>query len=86
MGEASKFSQFLTLENQNLKLGVCLQNIKNSKINGQMPLDKQKLDQKSYYYLQNSVFLVFKILNSGIILKTFTHEVMVEVLKFQILC
>ena len=53
MGEISKSR---TLENQNLKLAVCLQNIKNSKSNGQIPLDKLKLNQKSYYYLQNSAF------------------------------
>ena len=31
-------------------------NIKNSKLNGQIPLDKLKLNQKSYLYLQNSAF------------------------------
>ena len=56
MGESSKFQKSWTLENQNLKLAVCLQNIKNSKLNGQIPLDKLKLNQKSYYYLQNSEF------------------------------
>ena len=56
MGESSKFPKSLTLENQNLKLAVCIQIIKNSKFNGQIPLDKLKLDQKSYYYLQNSAF------------------------------
>ena len=44
------------LQYQNLKLAVCLQNIKNPKINGQIPLDKLKLNQKSYHYLQNSAF------------------------------
>ena len=56
MGESSKFPKPWTLENQNLKLAVCLQNIKNSKFDGQIPLDKLKLNQKSYYYLQNSAF------------------------------
>ena len=56
MGESSKFPKSSTLENQNLKLGVCFQNIENSKLNGQIPLDKLKLNQKSYYYLQNSAF------------------------------
>ena len=49
MGESSKFPKSRTLENQNLKLAVCLQNIKNFKLNGQLPLDKLKLNQKSYY-------------------------------------
>ena len=57
MGESSKFPKSWTLENQNLKLAVCLQIIKKSKFNGQIPLDKLKLNQKSYYYLQNSAFL-----------------------------
>ena len=39
-----------------LKLAVCLQNIKSSKLNSQILLDKLKLNQKSYYYLQNSAF------------------------------
>ena len=56
MGESSKFPKFWTLEIQNLKLAVCLQNIKNSKLNGQIALDKLKLYQKSYYYLQISAF------------------------------
>ena len=56
MGESSKFLKSLTLKNQNLKLAVCLQNIKNSKFNDQIPLDKLKLNQKSYHYLQNSAF------------------------------
>ena len=56
MGESSKSR---TLENQNLTLAVCLQNyqnIKNCKFNGQISKDKQKLNQKSYHYLQNSAF------------------------------
>ena len=56
MGESSKFSKSWTKENYNLKSAVCLQNIKNSKLNSQLPLDKLKLNQKSYYYLQNSAF------------------------------
>ena len=56
MGESSKFPKSWTLENQNLKLAVCLQNIKKSKFNGQTPLEKLKLNQKSYNYLRNSVF------------------------------
>ena len=56
MGENSKLPNSITLENQNLKLDVCLQIIKNLKFNGQIPLDKLKLNQKSYYYLQNSGF------------------------------
>ena len=56
MGESSKFPKSWTLENQNLKRAVCLQNIKNSKFNGQILLDELKLNQKSYYYLQNSAF------------------------------
>ena len=56
MGESSKFPISWTLENQNSKLAVCLQNIKNSKLNGQLPLDKLKLNHKSDYYLQNSAF------------------------------
>ena len=56
MGESSKFHKSWTLENQNLKFALCLQNIKNSKLNGQIhvPLDKLKQYQKSYYNLQNS--------------------------------
>ena len=56
MGESSKFPKLLTLENQNLKLAVCLKNIKKSTFNGQIPLNKLKLNQKSYYYLQNYAF------------------------------
>ena len=48
-------------------------NIKKSKFNDQIPLDELKLNQKSYYYLQNWAFCSLKILNSGIILKTFAH-------------
>ena len=75
MDESSKFQKSRTLENQNLKVAVCLQNITYSKLNGQLPLDKLKLNQKSYYYLHNSAFwkVSHKILNSGIFLKTFTH-------------
>ena len=51
-----KISKSWTLEDQNLKLAVGLQNIKNSKLNDQIPLNKLKLNQKSYYYLQNSAF------------------------------
>ena len=69
MDESSEFPKSWTLENPNLKLAVYLQIIKNSKSNGYIPLDKLKLNQKSYFYLQVSL----KILNSGIILKTFTH-------------
>ena len=54
MGESSKFPKSWTLENQNLKLTVFVQIIKNSKFNIQIPLDKLKLNQKSYSYLQNS--------------------------------
>ena len=54
MGKSSKFPKSWTLDNQNLKLAVCFQFIKKSKLNGQIPLDKLKLNQKSYYYLQNS--------------------------------
>ena len=56
MCESSKFPKSETLENQNLKLAVCLQNIESSMFNGQIPLDKQELNQKSYYNLQNSAF------------------------------
>ena len=51
-----------------------------SSLDGQLSLDKQKLKQKSYHYKQNSAFLgrllwkvSLKILNSGIILKSFTR-------------
>ena len=56
MGESSKFPKSWILENQNLKLAVCLQNIKNFKL--KIPLDKLELSQKIYYYmyLQNSAF------------------------------
>ena len=50
MGESSKFPKSWTLENQNLKLAVCLQNIKNSKINGKLPLNKLKLNQNSAFW------------------------------------
>ena len=57
IGVSSKFSKSWTLENHNLKLAsICFQIIKNSKFNGQIPLDKLKLNQKSYYNLQNSAF------------------------------
>ena len=48
--------QILNFRKLNLKLAVCLKIIKNSKFNGQIPSDKLKLYQKSYYYLQNSAF------------------------------
>ena len=85
MGEISKFPKSWNLENQNIKLAVCLQNIKHSKLNAKIPLNKLKLNQKIYYYMQNSAFcdwlsimeslwkVSLKILNSGIILKIFTH-------------
>ena len=80
MGKSLKFPKSGALEYQNLKLAVCLQNIENSKLNVQIPLDELKLNQISYYYLQNSAFeadflwkVSLKILSSGIILKTFTH-------------
>ena len=76
----AKIPKSCTLENQNLKLSACLQNTKNSKLNCQIPLDKLKPNQKSYYYLQIQHFeadflwkVSLKILNSGIIPKTFTH-------------
>ena len=47
MGESSKFPKSFTLENQNLKLAVCRQIMKNSKFNGQIPLDKLKFNKKS---------------------------------------
>ena len=56
MGEISKFLKSWTLENQNLKLAVWLQNVRNSKIDEQTPFDKLELNQKSYCYLQNSGF------------------------------
>ena len=40
MGESKKFQKSWALENQYLKLAFCLQNIKKSKFNGQIPLDK----------------------------------------------
>ena len=42
MGESSKFPKSWTLENQNLKLAVCLQIIKKSKLNGQIPETKSE--------------------------------------------
>ena len=48
-GWSSKFPKSWTLENQYLKPAVCLQNIKNSKLNGQIPLDKLKLNQKKLF-------------------------------------
>ena len=46
MVKYSKFLNSWTLKNQNFKLAVCLQNIINAKLNGQIPLDKLKLNQK----------------------------------------
>ena len=43
IGESSKFAKSRTSENLNLKLAVGLQIIKNSKFNGQIPIDKLKL-------------------------------------------
>ena len=62
---------------ENIKLAVFLQIIIKtcSSLNGQLPLDKLKINQRSYYNLSNSEFEASpKILNSGIILKTFIHE------------
>ena len=42
MGDSSKFPKS-TLENQNLNHAVYLQKIKNSKLNGQIPLDKLRI-------------------------------------------
>ena len=43
IGESSKFPKSRTSENLNLKLAVCLQIVKNSKFNGQIPIDKLEL-------------------------------------------
>ena len=45
MGESSKRPKSWTLENKNLRLAVYLQIIKTSMLNGQIPLDKLKLNQ-----------------------------------------
>ena len=78
MGKSLKFLKSRTLENQNLKLAVCLQNITISKLHDQIPLDKLKLNQKKLSVsVEFSILRLWKvnlkILNSGIILKTFTH-------------
>ena len=82
MGESSKFPKSWTLEVQNLKLALCLQNSKKkSSLTGQMHFKKLKINQRSYNNLPNSVFwgwlsiwkVSLKILNSGLILKTITH-------------
>ena len=67
------------MEIQNLKLAMCFQIIKTYKYNGQISLDKNKLNQKSiicriqYFEADFLLKVSLKILNSGIIMKTFTH-------------
>ena len=83
MGENSKFPKSWTLENQNLKLAVCLQIIKNSKFNGQIPFDKLKVNQnwRNQHFEADFLWKVsLKILNSRIILKTFTHDKVISYL------
>ena len=72
--------QVLCFEFQNIKLALSLQYSKNTKLTGQMSFNKLKINQRSYNNLPNSVFeadflwkVSLKILNSGLILKTFTH-------------
>ena len=56
MGESSKFPKSWTFESQILKLAVCLQISTISCLNGQLSLDKLKLNQRSHKNLPNSRF------------------------------
>ena len=56
-----------------LKRVVCQQIINNFKLNGQMSLDRLKIKQWNYYGLLNSAFWGWLSVDSGIILKTYTH-------------
>ena len=57
-----------------------------SSLNGKLSLNRLKKNQRSYKNLPNSAFLEdfpknvsLKILNSGIMLKTFTHHVFMNI-------
>ena len=56
MGESFKFPKSWSFEIQVLKLVVCQQIINNFKLNGQMSLDRLKINHRSYYDLLNSAF------------------------------
>ena len=84
MGESSKSQKSWTLEIQILKLAGCLQKWIHviSCLNGKLCLDQLKTNQRSQQNLPKSAFeadflwkVSLKILNSGLILKTFTHVI-----------
>ena len=56
MGESSKFPKPWTFEIQVLKLVVCQRIINNIKLNGQMPIDRLKINQRSYYGLNSALW------------------------------
>ena len=66
-----KISKILNF--RSLKFKTCSMPTKTNHFTFSVELSLENLDinQRSYYYLLNSAF---KILNSGLILKTFTHE------------
>ena len=68
-----------------LKVAVCLQVLTISSLIDQLPKDKLKINQIIYQNCLIQLFeadflwnLCLKILNSGIILKTFTHEALLS--------
>ena len=76
-----KISKILNFWRSILKLAVWPLNIHNFNFNCQLSLDRLNINRKTYYNLLyqhlEADFLwkvSLKILNSGIILKTFTHE------------
>ena len=83
MGEKLKISKILNFKNQNLNLAVCLKIIKNSTFNGQIPTKPEKLLLPAEFSILRLTFygVSLKVLNSGIIQKTFTHALHVVSLK-----
>ena len=81
MGESSKFPKSWTFETPILKLAVCPLNIHNFNFNGQLSLPRLYINPGKpiiisliQHFEANFLWKIgLKILNSGIILKTFTH-------------
>ena len=83
-GRKFKISKILNFRKSEFKTCciICLQIIKNSKFNGQIPLGKLKLNHAIITCIIQHFEADFlwkdslKILNSGIILKTFTQGIL----------
>ena len=84
-----KISKTLNFWNSDLNLAVCPLKIANSSLNGRLSLDRPNINQRTYCNLPNSAFwgsflwkVGLEIMNSGIILKTFTHEILWNLMVF----